>query len=130
MINEDNLEVEPDSNGVSLHNKVIINSVEPVKIKEKEFYARIDTGATRSSISKEIADLLSLGPVIDSVDVRNAHGKTSRDVILVDVELAGVKTKAKFNLSDRTQMQYPVLIGRNILKRGFLVDCSDEDRNS
>jgi len=110
--------------------KVIINDIESVKIGSEEFLARIDTGATRSSISKEIVSKLKLGPVIDNVEVRNAHGKSLRDVILIEVSVAGKSMKAKFNVSDRSKMLYPILIGRNILKRGFLVDCSNENRNN
>ena len=131
IIMGENKSLEPSLfNGVdaSLSNKVIINSVESVKIKGKEFLARIDTGATRNSISRDIVKQLQLGPVVDKVEVRNAHGKTKRDIILIEVELAGVKTKSKFNVSNRTSMKYPILIGRNLIKKGFLVDCSNEDR--
>lgn len=111
-----------------LNNKVIINSVESIKIKGNDFLARIDTGATRNSISREIVEKLKLGPVVDKVEVRNAHGTTIRDIIFLEVELAGVKTKSKFNVSNRSSMKYLVLVGRNLLKKGFLVDCSNEDR--
>lgn len=109
---------------LSLHGKTVVHAVEPVVIDGKTFKARIDTGATRSSISKNIVENLGLGPVIAQVHVRNAHGKSSRDVIIVTVVIAGRTMKMKFNVSDREHMQYPILIGRNILKRGFLVDCS------
>jgi len=52
------------------------------------------------------------------------------DIILVDLELAGIHTDVKFNVSDRTHMKYPILIGRNLLRKGFLVDCSNEDRDN
>jgi hypothetical protein len=113
-------------NRVSLDDKIIVNSVEKVVINGKKFLARIDTGATRSSISKNIAEVIDLGPVIDKVEVRNAHGQTLRDVVKIEVELAGVTLQTKFNISDRSNMKYPVLIGRNLLRQGFLVDCSNE----
>jgi hypothetical protein len=119
-----------DSCEICLKNKVIIGSVEPVYIKGERFLARIDTGATKNSISKKLVKDLNLGPAIDVVDVKNSHGFSLRDVIWVDVELAHVKTRTKFNVSDRSKMRYPLLIGRNLLKKGFLVDCSNENRNN
>ena len=29
---------------------------------------------------------------------------------------------AKFTIANRTQLSYPMLIGRNVLKKGFLID--------
>jgi len=29
----------------------------------------------------------------------------------------------RINLNDRSKMKYPVIIGRNVLKEGFAVDC-------
>jgi hypothetical protein len=123
-----NDEPDPD-HALRMDNKIIINSVEPVTIGGKKYYARIDTGATRSSLSKEIFEELGLGPAVECVEVRNSHGISKRDIIIVEVSLAGVTTKTKFNVSDRAHMRYPVLIGRNLLRKGFLVDCSNEDRD-
>ena len=39
------------------------------------------------------------------------------------------KIKAQFTLADRSHMRYPVLIGQNILKQGFLINPNkDEDK--
>jgi hypothetical protein len=123
-------ELEAQESGIcEFDDKKVINSVEPVKISGKECVARIDTGATRSSICKTLVGKLKLGPPIDSVEVKSSNGISMRDIIMVEVELAGVKTKTKFNVSDRSHMRYPILIGRNLLKKGFLVDCSNEDRD-
>ena len=117
----------PRKGDYSCRDKIIVHSVEKVKINSKEFLARIDTGATRSSVSHDIVKDLALGPVIDRVEVRNVHGQAMRDVIELEVGIAGVTMKTKFTISDRSSMKYPVLIGRNLLKEGFLVDCSDEN---
>ena len=115
---------------IRLNNKIIINSVEGVKIKGKSYLARIDTGATKNSICKSVVSELKLGPVVDNVEVKNSHGISVRGVIIVELELAGVKAKTMFNISDRVHMKYPILIGRNLLKKGFLVDCLNEDRDN
>lgn len=115
---------------IRLNNKVVVNSVEPIKIGRKEYFARVDTGATRSSICKSVVEKMKLGPSLEKVEVKSSHGASFRDIILVDVNFAGIETKIKFNVSDRVHMKYPVLIGRNLLKKGFLVDCSNEDRDN
>jgi hypothetical protein len=38
--------------------------------------------------------------------------------------LRGVEVTAEFTLIDRSHMKYPVLIGRNILENGFIIDPS------
>jgi len=90
----------------------------------KQVTAKIDTGATRSSIDIKLASKLSLGPVIKSKMVRSAHGNKLRPVIEAELLLAGKKLKSEFTLADRTQMKYAILIGVNVLKHGFLIDPS------
>ena len=114
---------EPGGNcSNSGENCVILGTVEPVKISGKEFMARIDTGAARSAICESLVEELDLGPPIKRVEVRSANGHSVRNVIKTPVELAGKKMAATFNVSDRAHMTFDVLIGRNVLKRGFLID--------
>lgn len=84
--------------------------------------ARIDSGATKSSIDINLAKKLGLGPVIGEKTIRNAHGKATRKLIEVSIELAEKTITEKFTLADRSTLRFPVLIGRNILKKGFLID--------
>ncbi len=102
--------------------KTIIGLVETVDIGGKKFKARIDTGAGRSSLDKEIAEKLNLGPVIKNVKVRSVHGKSERPVIKAQIKLGDQELTATFSLANRNEMERPVLIGRNILKKGFLID--------
>lgn len=103
--------------------KTIIGLVEPVKVNEKKFLARIDTGAYRSSIDKHVAKFLKLQP-IKKVRVKSAHGSSLRPVIKIPIELANRRFRATFNIADRSELKYHILIGRNILKKGFLIDTS------
>ncbi len=108
----------------------VIGLVEPVAIihgeERDEVKARIDTGATRSSIDLALASKLRLGPVIASKVIRSANGAKLRPMVEATVELHGKRITATFTLADREQMQYQVLIGQNILKRGFLIDPNKE----
>lgn len=103
--------------------KIVIRTVEEVKIKGKRFLARVDTGATKSSICESIAENLKLGPPIRDVQIRNVHGISKRKIIKIKVSIAGKQMNSLFNVTKRQQMKYPILIGRNILKRGFLIEC-------
>lgn len=43
------------------------------------------------------------------------------------ITLFGEKFEIELSLSDRSKMDYPVLIGRKLLKKGFVVDVSKSD---
>lgn len=109
-----------------LSNKIVIGLAEKVNIQyhsgKKNVIAKIDTGATKSSIDTNLAAELKLGPVIKSKLVKSAHGSKLRPIIEASIELAGKKIKSEFTLADRAHMRYRILIGQNILKDGFLID--------
>ena len=109
-----------------LGGKIVIGLAEKVSIKydggHKIVIAKIDTGATKSSIDTNLAAELKLGPVIKSKLVKSAHGSKLRPIIEATIELAGKKIKSEFTLADRAHMKYRILIGQNILKDGFLID--------
>jgi len=90
----------------------------------KKVTAKVDTGATRSSMDTKLASKLNLGPIIKSKMVKSASGNKLRPIIEVEILLAGEKIKSEFTLADRTHMKYAVLIGVNVLKQGFLIDPS------
>ena len=104
--------------------KTIVKAAEPVILLGKskaQVHARIDTGATYSSMDKELAKKLGFNQVIGEVEIRNAHGVTYRPLVKVSFLLKGKSHQDAFSLADRTQLQHPVLIGRSSLK-GYLVD--------
>jgi hypothetical protein len=111
---------------VEYQGRTIVGLTEKIILKgkkgTKELIARIDTGATKSSIDISLASQLELGPVVDSRIVKSAHGEKLRPVVRAEVILKGKTIEAKFTLADRQKMKYQVLIGQNILKKNFLVD--------
>lgn len=111
--------------GISM--KTVIGLTEQVRIianRSKGVIARIDTGATRSSIDIGLAKELGIGPLLRTVRVKSATGSSIRGVVKAKIIIAGRKIKASFNLADRRHMKYRVLVGQNILKRGFLIDTT------
>ncbi|MGF1740212.1 ATP-dependent zinc protease [Vibrio profundum] len=129
--------------------KVILGSQEWVYIPglEGAYEARVDSGATTSSISavnivpferdghdwvkfnvehdaatsKEIAL-----PVERWVKVRQANSdqEEKRPVVVSWVEVGKIKDKTEFTLTDRTHLQFPILLGRSFLKDVAIVDVS------
>lgn len=108
--------------------KIIIGLIEHLIIlkgnKRFPVEARIDSGATKSSIDINLAKEFNAS-IIDSKIVKSAHGVKRRPIVALDIELAGKKIfKAEFSIVDRNHMKYRALIGQNILKKGFLIDPS------
>lgn len=108
--------------------KIVVGLIEQVKVISKdkqisdEYTSRIDTGATKSSIDMMLAGKLSLGPIIRTRYVKNANGNKLRPIVEVEILIAGKKIKSEFTLADRSHMKYPILIGQNILTKGFIID--------
>lgn len=107
--------------------RTIIGLVEFVTVyagmKRKRILARIDTGASKSSMDVNLAGELGIGPAIKHAYVRSASGKSVRPVVRASVNVAGKLIATEFNIAKREHMKYKVLIGQNVLSKGkFLID--------
>lgn len=57
--------------------------------------------------------------------VKNSFGHSEkRFIVQTDIIMFGERFEIEMSLSDRTKMQYPVLIGRKLLSNRFVVDVS------
>lgn len=66
--------------------------------------------------------------VCDFKRVKNSSGKVEkRYAIRTQLVLFGKKYKVEFTLTDRSKMDCPVLLGRKMLYRKFIVDVSEKD---
>lgn len=137
------------------HGKVILGEEEWVWLDSIQsfFKARIDTGATTSSLNainiqmferdgKEWARFnlnhtsgqdgqkaeIVEAPVVRWVKVRQSTSELAerRPVIEAWVKLGQLHEKAQFTLADRSQMAYPVLLGREFFKDIALVDVGKQ----
>ena len=115
----------------------------------KEIPIKIDTGAYSSSIhcdpieelkkkSKKVTPFVLLDPfhqqyknkAIETTDhevktIRNSFGQDEeRFIISTDIILFGETFEIDLSLSDRSDMKYPVLIGRKLLADKFVVDVT------
>jgi hypothetical protein len=107
--------------------KPVLGIIEPITLidvngKKQKVLAKIDTGADSSSIDMSLAANLSLGPITKTKQVVSSHGKSLRPVLHINIELAQKQISGDFNLYNRAHMTYKILIGRNILSKGFLID--------
>ncbi|MCD6478754.1 MAG: ATP-dependent zinc protease [Candidatus Diapherotrites archaeon] len=113
----------------ALREKKVVGLVEPVKIIGKkrtiETLALLDTGATRSSVYLRIAAKACLGPITSVARIKSQtepKGYVRRAVVAGKLALAGITKKVRFTLADRLGMRYPVLVGRDVLHKDFIVD--------
>lgn len=108
--------------------KIILGLDETITLinshSEKKVLARVDSGANKSSIDVSLAAEMNLGPVVDSKIIKSASGSELRPVINAKVRIHDKEIETQFTITDRSHMKYKMLIGQNILKNGFLIDCS------
>lgn len=133
-----------------IDSKLLIGSVEKVGLIPSEWWfdARIDSGAATSSLdAREITVFERDGkrwvkfflldrendkklaielPVKRMVKILQASNEESerRAVVEFQVTLGDIEQLVEFTLSDRAHLEYPILIGRNVLKDLMLVDVS------
>ncbi len=114
---------------------------------KQNFRARIDTGATTSSVSaidvvpfeRDGKDWVKFRiahddvtseefalPVERWVDIRQSstEEKQRRAVVMAWIEVGDVKEKTEFTLTDRSHLKYPILLGRSFFKDIALIDVN------
>lgn len=87
--------------------------------------AKSDTGAARTSIDTKVAAAIGAGPIKQITRVKSGSVKAakSRPVVDVVVGVGGNRHTVSASIEDRSHMDYPVLLGRDILKN-YQVDIS------
>ena len=84
----------------------------------KQINAKSDTGATRSSIDTRLAAEIGAGPIKSMTRVRSGSSKTgkARPVVDLVIGIGGNQHTVTASVEDRGHMDYPLLLGRDILK--------------
>jgi RimK family alpha-L-glutamate ligase len=93
--------------------------------------AKSDTGATRSSIDTGLAAEIGAGPIKSMTRIRSGSVKQgkARPVVDLVVGIGGTQHTVTASVEDRSHMNYPLLLGRDILQH-YQVDVrkrADED---
>lgn len=94
---------------------------EPIKVK-----AKLDTGAFRTSIDKNFAELLGVERLSEKVYVKSASGESFRPTAKITFMLGNKKINTVASIVDRSNMKYPVIIGHRDLK-DFLIKPINEE---
>ncbi len=95
---------------------------------QEEVTAKVDTGASRTSVDRDLAARVGLGPGTDTVKVRAASSAQAevRPLVEARIQLVGKAFMLPISIADRADMNYPVIIGMDILSEGnFLIDVSN-----
>jgi hypothetical protein len=130
--------------------KMILGETEWIYIEEANgnFMTRVDTGATTSSISAEDIEVFEReghrwvkftipvdggdkvhveAPFVKYIRIRQANGLEDRPIVQMTVRMGSVTEKADFSLTDRSKMDFPVLLGREFIKDIAVVDVAREN---
>ena len=95
---------------------------------QEEVPAKVDTGAIRTSVDTDLAARVGLGPTTATVKVRTASSAQAevRPLVEARIQLMGTEFRVPISLANRADMNYPVIIGMDILSEGnFLIDVSN-----
>lgn len=141
---------------LGLANKTVLGRSEWIGLPDAGTYlkARIDTGANTSSLSaqeitrferdgedwvrfklgltdddvvvEDVRDDWIEAPIERRVRVIQATGEESRPVISLMMTLGDIQEPVEFSLSDRTHLDYPVLLGRRFLLDIAAVDVAEQ----
>jgi hypothetical protein len=122
--------------------KITIGEVEDVILMpwRVRLPARVDTGAATSSLDarelkvknniaefklpKKYGDLLLRLPVMEWQKIRSADFKEKRPVVEITFCMGPKSIHAQVTLNDRSTVRFPLIIGRNVLRDNFVVDCT------
>ncbi|MFB6070509.1 MAG: RimK/LysX family protein [Halanaeroarchaeum sp.] len=85
--------------------------------------AKSDTGASRTSIDTRLGATIGAGPIKSMTKVKSGSVKSgkARPVVDIVVGIGGDRHTVAASLEDRGHMEYPLLLGRDILQ-GYSVD--------
>lgn len=135
-------------------NLKVIGRLESIDFPEWELFdieAKVDTGAYTSSLHchhiepfkqdgklfvkfnlldpshETYNDKLFKLPVHKTKVVKSSNGSTEERIIVkTQVSIFDTVFNAELSLTDRSEMRYPVLMGRKLIKNRFLVDTSQK----
>lgn len=122
--------------------KNVLGAVEEVMLLPWgfKFPARVDTGAATSSIDVceievrktevhfTLADrcggLRLILPLVETRHIQTPEGGKERPIVDMEICIGSRRIRAQVTLNDRSRLEYPFLIGRNILWENYIVDVS------
>jgi len=125
---------------VAAEEKTVLGGIEDVILLPWgiKLPARIDTGAAKSSLDareikvqddmiefklpKKYGGLQIRLPIMGWRHIRTPEGLERRPVVELEICLGSKRFLTLVNLTDRSMVKYPLILGRNSLRENFLVD--------
>lgn len=135
--------------------KIVLGEIEQVSVKSAgmsrgiKYLARIDTGATSTSLhatnvtrferdgdrwvrfeidgarNEEIITLER--PLVRRIRVKREEQDDRRLVVVLTLTLGKITRHVEVSLTDRSGMEFPLLVGRNFLRDAAMVDVSQRE---
>jgi alpha-L-glutamate ligase-like protein len=117
-------EIEEELEEIS--GRKIIGIFEKIELIDKkgekiQVIAKIDTGAYRTSIDKNLAKKLGAEESKRTISFISSLGKESRHLVDIEFSMVGQKIKTQASVADRSGLKYSMIIGRCDLSH-FLLD--------
>jgi hypothetical protein len=137
---------------VAIHDKTLIGRRELVNFPELKLFgiqAKIDTGAYTTALhcydiyemregKEKVLCFKTLDPSYHQFDteeiqirkysrkkIKNSSGAfEKRFIIKTPITIGGLTFETDISLTDRSNMRYPVLLGRKVLAKGFIIDVT------
>jgi len=124
--------------------KMVVGAVEEVILLPwgVKLPARIDTGSGMTSLDArdltvknkvaqfrlpgKYGDILIRLPVVHRRNIRTSDSRDRRPVVEIELLVGSKRMRVLANLNDRSQLTYPLNLGRDVLNQGFVVDCAQE----
>lgn len=112
----------PSTARTTTENVPIIGYIEEVVVSgtsgSTTSLAKSDTGATRSSIDTSLAAEIGAGPIKSMTRVKSGSVKNgkARPVVDLVIGIGGRQHTVTASVEDRSHMDYPLLLGRDILQ--------------
>ncbi len=89
-----------------------------------ESFERDGKTFVRFSVDWEDIEIECEAVQVDTRGITSSNGETQqRYVIKTPVRIGDVEFRAEFSLANRSDMKFPILIGRTALRRRFVVDA-------
>jgi hypothetical protein len=130
--------------------KIIIGNIEKIDIpslKLSGVLCKADSGATTSSIDASFIKISQdkksvtftplrpkhqgfvnkkyTAPIAEMVEVQSSNGDSEQRIMIkVNIIIKGKKLETYFSLADRKELEYPILLGKDIISGNFLIDVS------
>lgn len=95
--------------------------IEPFSKKGRSFVRFNLLDPSHTTYNEKLLEL----PVHATKSIKSSNGSTEqRYIIKTIIRLLDKEFKAELSLADRSEMRYPVLLGRKLINKRFLVDVS------